>query len=45
MAFLTDACEYERPTPKNPKDEIAKLQRDYIEAAKSMQKIAGKLGL
>lgn len=40
MYFMADAANYERPAPSSPRDEMAKLQRDYIEAAKTMQQIA-----
>lgn len=40
MYFISDHCDYKRPEPIEPVDEIAKLQRDYIEMAKRMEKIA-----
>lgn len=43
MYFLADAANYERPAPSSPKDEMAKLQKEYIEAAKTMQQIAQRI--
>jgi len=38
--FIADQANFTKPEPIEPEDQKAKLQREYIEAAKSMQKIA-----
>jgi len=37
--FICDACDYERPRPLEPEDEQAKLQREYIQAVRALEKI------
>jgi len=43
MHFMADAGEYERPKVMKPQDEVAQLQRQYIDAARDMQKIAERI--
>ena len=43
MYFIADDCDYERPNPVEPESEQAKLQREYVEAAKAMAKIAERI--
>lgn len=45
IEFLCDALNYSRPTPVEPEDERAKLKREYIEAARSMAKLAERIEL
>lgn len=40
MYFIADAANFTHPEPLEPEDQIAKLQREYIEAAKDMKRIA-----
>lgn len=41
--FLCDAGGYQQPDPIEPQDEVAELQRQYIDAAKSMQRMAERI--
>lgn len=43
MHYLADRCDYKRPEAIEPEDEMAKLQREYIQMVRQMQKIAGQL--
>lgn len=43
MHYLAHEAGYSDPQPVEPEDERAQLQRDYIEAAKLMQSIAGRM--
>ncbi len=43
MEFLAEHLSYSRPTPIEPEDERAKLQREYIEAARAMAKLAERI--
>lgn len=43
MAFIAMECGYSTPQPVEPEDERAALQRQYIEAAKSMARIADRI--
>lgn len=41
--WLDDDLGYQRSQPIEPRDELAELQRDYISAAKNMQRIAERI--
>jgi hypothetical protein len=41
--FMSRESGYADPTPIEPEDEIARLQREYIEAARAMQKVADRM--
>lgn len=43
MEFLAGHLSYSRPVPIEPEDERAKLQREYIEAARAMAKLAERI--
>jgi hypothetical protein len=43
MHFVADSVGYSRPTPVEPEDERATLQREYIEAARQMAKVAQRM--
>lgn len=43
ISWITEDCGYSVPIPVDPEDERAKLQREYIEAAKSMARLADKI--
>lgn len=43
MAFIAASLGYAEPVPIEPKDEAAELQRQYIEAARAMAKIAERI--
>lgn len=43
VQFITRDLGYEEPVPIEVEDEKAKLQREYIEAAKSMARIAERI--
>ena len=43
MAFLADACDYELPVPKDPKDELAGLHREFIDATKKMEDLTNRI--
>lgn len=43
MAYFARECGYADPLPIEPEDERAALQRDFIEASKTMQKMAARL--
>lgn len=41
--YIAAECGYSTPSPIEPEDERAKLQREYIEAAKAMASIAERI--
>ena len=43
MQFMARDLGYAEPVPTEPRDEAAELQRQYIEAARSMAKIAERI--
>lgn len=43
MAFIAQECGYAAPQPIEPEDEKAALQRQYIEMAKAMGKMAERI--
>lgn len=43
MAWIAGECGYSVPLPVDPEDERAKLQREYIEAARAMQHLAERI--
>jgi hypothetical protein len=43
MVYLSRELGYTDPQPVEPEDEKAKLQRDYIEAARAMSKMAARI--
>jgi len=43
LLFLAREAGYADPQPVEPEDERAKLQREYIEATKAMQRLAGRM--
>jgi hypothetical protein len=43
MAYITQDVGYADPQPIEPQDELAKLQRDYIQAVKEQQRISAGL--
>ena len=43
MAYIAQSLGYTEPSPITPKDEADELQRQYIEAARSMAKIAERI--
>jgi hypothetical protein len=43
MDFVADACGYTRPIPVNPEDEKAKLQREVVEAARTLERSIDRL--
>jgi len=43
MHFIADESGYIRPTPLDPKDELAELQRRFIDAAGSVQAIGERI--
>lgn len=43
MYFLAAECHYQDPQPIEPEDERARLQREYIQAAKSMKQISERM--
>jgi hypothetical protein len=43
MVYLSRELGYTDPQPVEPEDEKAKLQREYIEAARAMAKLAGRI--
>lgn len=45
MHYLADSLGYAEPVPIEPEDERAKLQREYIEAARSMRELAERIEL
>ncbi len=43
VCFICDDTGFERPTAKNPEDEIAKRQREFIDAVKRVERIGHEL--
>jgi hypothetical protein len=43
MTYIATDCGYSAPQPVEPEDERAKLQRDYIEAARAMAHLAERI--
>jgi hypothetical protein len=43
MGYLCSEAGYQAPIPREPEDERAKLQREFIAAQKSMQALAQKM--
>lgn len=43
MTYLNSEAGYSVPSPIEPRDEMAELQREYIAAAKTMQKLAERI--
>ena len=43
MGWITGECGYTIPEPIEPEDERARLQREYIDAAKAMARLADKI--
>ncbi|RIX74457.1 hypothetical protein D3H34_27380 [Acidovorax cavernicola] len=43
MNYIAGELGYGTPVPVEPRDEIADLQRQYIEAARSMARMADKI--
>lgn len=41
--FISDDAGYERPVTKNPEDEIAELQREFIASVKKQEQIAERI--
>src|SRR6185369_13831133 len=41
--FISDDAGYERPVPKNPEDELATLQREFIASVKKQEQIAERI--
>lgn len=42
--FMADDAGYDRPNPKEPEDQIAELQREFISAVKIADRLADKIG-
>ena len=45
MAFLSSECGYAAPQPVDPADEVAELQRQFIETAKAQQRMLDRLAM
>jgi hypothetical protein len=43
LHFMADELDHERPAKKAPEDELARLQREYINAVKALQSLTPKL--
>lgn len=43
MRWIAGDAGYSEPQPTEPDDERGRLQREYIEAAKSMQRMAERI--
>lgn len=43
MVFIARELGYADPVPVEPEDEVARLQRDFIEASKALVTMAGKI--
>ena len=43
IGWLAVECGYSAPLPVEPEDERARMQREYIEAARSMQRLAERI--
>jgi len=42
--FIARECGYADPTPTEPEDEIARLQREFVEATKALGQMADRIG-
>ena len=45
MAYLCDTVGYAPPTPMQPLDEVAQLQREFIEATRQLARMAERIGV
>jgi hypothetical protein len=45
MQWLATDCGYAEPVPVDPEDERARLQRDFVEATRSLMRLSEKLGI
>ena len=43
MAFMSRDAGYADPLPIEPEDEVARLQREFVEASKSLMQMASKI--
>lgn len=43
MAYMARECGYADPQPIEPEDEVARLQREYVEATKALLQMASKI--
>ena len=43
MAFMARDAGYSDPQPVEPEDEVARLQREYVEATKALLHMANKI--
>lgn len=43
MAYLNEACGYQPPVPIDPTDELAELQRRYIDSVAEQRRIADRM--
>lgn len=43
MHFLAEALGYSQPEPISPRDEVAELQRQFLEATRAMQQMAARM--
>jgi hypothetical protein len=43
LYFMADELEHERPTKRAPEDELARLQREYIEAVRALKTLTPKI--
>lgn len=41
--FISDEAGYDQPKPKEPEDELAELQRDFINSVKRVEALADKI--
>ena len=44
MNFIARECGYSDPTPTEPESEIARLQREFVEATKALGQMADRIG-
>lgn len=45
LNFIARECGYADPQPVEPEDEVARLQREYVEATKALMQIASRIDL
>jgi hypothetical protein len=43
MHFLADSLGYSQPEPISPRDEVAELQRQFLDATRAMQAMAARM--
>ena len=43
MAYLTFECGYSIPVPTEPEDEVVRLQREFVEATKTLGVLASRI--